>query len=508
MNKRQKQVIQSQLNDEKATLNKLKGIYKKALDDVNDRLAALKGRAETENLQSVIYQIQYQEALKKQINGILDTLNGDQFSTISEYLAKSYESGFVGAMYDIHGQGVPLIFPIDQDQVVQAVTLDTKLSKPLYNKLGENVNLLKKRVANNISRGIAQGQSYSDIAKNIAVGMVGNYARMNGGALYNAMRITRTEAHRISQQAAYDALKKAKDNGADVVKQWDATLDKRTRPSHARVDGEIRELDEPFSNGLMRPGDPRDRAAEVINCRCQLLQRAKCALDEDELDELKERAAYFGLDKTANFEEFRKKYMPASIANSENSGIILPSKNSYSFRTINNQHDIASNIVSNGKPTCNPNYSTGQRGYTQNCQRCVQAYEFRRRGYDVVAAERPIKNNKIIWGCECFTDANGNPAKFIFGQTESMVKKVLNSATDGSRYTIYVKWKGRSTGAHVFVAEKENGVVRYLDPQNGSKDASGYFKKGSAGGFGYFRMDDKQLTTDKTIINATMEGRK
>ena len=322
MNKRQKQVIQSQLNDERATLNKLKGIYKKALDDVNDRLAALKGRAETENLQSVIYQIQYQEALKKQINGILDTLNGDQFSTISEYLAKSYESGFVGAMYDIHGQGVPLIFPIDQDQVVQAVTLDTKLSKPLYNKLGEDVNLLKKRVANNISRGIAQGQSYSDIAKNIAVGMVGNYARMNGGALYNAMRITRTEAHRISQQAAYDALKKAKDNGADVVKQWDATLDKRTRPSHARVDGEIRELDEPFSNGLMKPGDPNGRAAEVINCRCQLLQRAKCALDEDELDELKERAAYFGLDKTANFEEFRRKYMPTSIANSENSGII------------------------------------------------------------------------------------------------------------------------------------------------------------------------------------------
>lgn len=322
MNKRQKQVIQSQLNDEKATLNKLKGIYKKALDDVNDRLAALKGRAETENLQSVIYQIQYQEALKKQINGILDTLNGDQFSTISEYLAKSYESGFVGAMYDIQGQGVPLIFPIDQDQVVQAVTLDTKLSKPLYNKLGENVNLLKKRVANNISRGIAQGQSYSDIAKNIAVGMVGNYARMNGGALYNAMRITRTEAHRISQQAAYDALKKAKDNGADVVKQWDATLDKRTRPSHARVDGEIRELDEPFSNGLMKPGDPRGRAAEVINCRCQLLQRARCVLDEDELDELKERAAYFGLDKTANFEEFRRKYIPASIANSENSGII------------------------------------------------------------------------------------------------------------------------------------------------------------------------------------------
>ena len=210
----------------------------------------------------------------------------------------------------------------------------------------------------------------------------------------------------------------------------------------------------------------------------------------------------------ARLNEWERRKDQLGIANSENSGIILPSKNLYGFSKINDQHDIANDIVSNGKPTCNPNFSTGQWGYTQNCQRCVQAYEFRRRGYDVVAAERPIKNNKIIWGCECFADANGNPVKFIFGQTESMVKKVLNSAPDGSRYTIYVKWKARRNSAHVFVAEKENGVVRYIDPQNGSMDASGYFKRGSAGGFGYFRMDDKQLTTDKTIIKATMEGRK
>ena len=206
--------------------------------------------------------------------------------------------------------------------------------------------------------------------------------------------------------------------------------------------------------------------------------------------------------------EVNAKNEQISVEKLENSGIILPSQDLYGFSKIKNQHDIANDIVSNGKPTCNPNFITGQWGYTQNCQRCVQAYEFRRRGYDVVAAERPIKNNKIIWGCECFADANGNPAKFIFWQTESMVKKVLNSAPDGSRYTIYVEWKARRDKAHVFVAEKENGVVRYIDPQNGNMDASGYFKRGSAGRFGYFRMDDKQLTADKTIINATMEGRK
>ena len=43
-----------------------------------------------------------------------------------------------------------------------------------------------------------------------------------------------------------DAAKKVKDKGANIVKQWDATLDSRTRPHHTMLDGQIRELDEPF----------------------------------------------------------------------------------------------------------------------------------------------------------------------------------------------------------------------------------------------------------------------
>lgn len=97
-----------------------------------------------------------------------------------------------------------------------------------------------------------------------------------------------------------------------MVKQWDATLDGKTRESHRRVDGEIRELDEKFSNGLMYPGDPSGGAAEVVNCRCASLTRARWALDEDELEELKKRAEFFGLDKTENFEDFKAKYLQAA----------------------------------------------------------------------------------------------------------------------------------------------------------------------------------------------------
>lgn len=59
----------------------------------------------------------------------------------------------------------------------------------------------------------------------------------------------------------------------------------------------------------MYPGDPSGRAEEVVNCRCALLQRARWALDDSELNTLKERAEYFGLDKTKNFDEYKEKYL-------------------------------------------------------------------------------------------------------------------------------------------------------------------------------------------------------
>ena len=306
----------AKLSAEEKELKHLKAIYKKAAEDIAKKIEISNGKIsvllekwddltdeEKSIYQSQIYQRDFQRSLQKQIDGFLTDLNSKQYKSIDEYMNKSYETGYIGSLYDLHGQGIPLIMPIDQKQVVKAVYTDSKISKKLYEKLGEDVAFLKKRIANNLSRGIATADSYSHIARNIA-------ADSNVG-FNRAMRIARTEGHRIQAQSAFDAQHKAQEKGADVVKQWDAALDKRTRESHARVDGEIRELDEKFSNGLMYPGDSKGGAAEVVNCRCALLQRAKWALDEDELETLKQRAEYFGLDKADDFNDFKKKYLNA-----------------------------------------------------------------------------------------------------------------------------------------------------------------------------------------------------
>lgn len=334
MNSRQKIVLQKYLNNEKAVLKLLNKTYTDSLNTVSDKISKLQFDidglteeyewAETvedkaiikSRIQSKIYQQKYQQALRKQLGGILNDLHDKAYDNIADYLKQSYEDGFLGTLYDIQGQGIPLMFPIDQEAVTRAVQIDSKISKNLYTKVGENVNALKKSIAAEVSRGIATSMTYAQVAQQIKLKMTGTYIN-KGGAMARAMTIARTEGHRVQVQGAMDACYKAKEKGCDVVKQWDSTLDGKTRHSHRKVDGEIRELEDKFSNDLMFPGDSKGGAGEVVNCRCALLQRAKWALDEGELQTLKERAEYYGLDKTENFEDYKQKYLKATNINSD-----------------------------------------------------------------------------------------------------------------------------------------------------------------------------------------------
>ncbi len=307
MNKAERQTAQASLRSEKAVLKEIEQVFTQAKQDCTDAIRALNARTDMQNLESIVYQTQYQQAISNQIDGILDALHTQDFNTIAQYLTECYENGYIGAMYDLASQGVPITTPIDQRQVVKAIQTDSKLSKNLYDSLGEDIGTLKASVSSELSRGIASGKSWLDIAENIAGGMNNPFDT----AIYYSERIARTEGHRVQEAAQMNAIQEAKDEGADVVKQWDATLDDRTRPEHQELDGQIREIDEPFEvdgYSAMYPGDFGVPEMD-INCRCVVTQRAKWALTEGELQTLKDRANYYGLDKTKDFEEYKEKFL-------------------------------------------------------------------------------------------------------------------------------------------------------------------------------------------------------
>lgn len=329
MNKRQREVEEAKLAREKKILETLKQQYQRAAKDIAEKIRLHTEKIDTllsewdgldekqkSVLQAQIYQRNYQLMLQRQIDRILDQLNRRQYDHISEYLKECYEMAQAGTLYDLHGQNIPLMLPVQQEDAVKAAELDAKVSGKLY---GGYVTELKRHIQAELTRGISTGLSYGELARNLnAITRIG---------LNKAMRIVRTEGHRIQQEGQFQAQHQAKKAGADIVKQWDSTLDGRTRPTHRKLDGQIRELEEPFEaegKKAMYPGG-FGRPEEDINCRCTLLQRATWALDEDELKTLQERAAYFGLDKTKDFETFREKYLKA-IHSAGKNGIIKTDK--------------------------------------------------------------------------------------------------------------------------------------------------------------------------------------
>lgn len=92
--------------------------------------------------------------------------------------------------------------------------------------------------------------------------------------------IGRTEAIQSLNRSEWEATKQAVDLGATsesaVQREWDSAGDGRVRPSHKRMNGQRRGLDDPFispsGDRLMFPGDTSlgADADEVVACRCRV----------------------------------------------------------------------------------------------------------------------------------------------------------------------------------------------------------------------------------------------
>lgn len=321
MNKWEKEVLGYLLDSEEETIIDLEKQYKKALNDINNKVKAfqaeidlLDAALESEGLndkakeilktqrRSKAYQKQFQESLQKQVAAILDNLQSQNYSTIEEYLKDTYNEAYVGSEYILAQQGIPMITPIDQAAAVKAILTDSKISDGLYSALGVDVGKLKKTISAEITRGIASSLAYADIARNI-----NNVAK---AGLSNAKRIVRTEGHRIQQASWHDSAVNAKAHGADLVRKWSSVLDGKTRPVHRMLDGQIREVDEPFSAGGMTAMAPGyfGIAAQDCNCRCIARSIPRILADGGfvKMDNFTKEVRSFESPK--DYEDFKKKY--------------------------------------------------------------------------------------------------------------------------------------------------------------------------------------------------------
>lgn len=427
------------------------------------------------------------EAIQTQIQQQIELLYGNQLDGLDSLLKKIAGDGYTQSAFAIQ-KGIGLGWDIT---ALNQKKFETLLSKPwttdgrtfsdrIWSKKKELVGSVQKELTQGLLRGDSP-QKITDAIKN----------RFNVSR-YQAGRLVHTETtyfNAISTKQAYQDL------GVEKIEILE-TLDSHTCEICQPLDGVVIPLSQYEPGVTVPPFHP--------NCRGTTCPHF-ADMDGERAARNAEGKVYY-VPANMTYTQWKKAFVDGGSKDGLTpvaATAILDLVEQATGAKLGAPMDIQDAVTG-----ANPNYKP-RTPYSVNCQRCVQAYEFRRRGYDVIAKPKPSTNNIITWGSECFIQPGAYQYSwqaFTLNQTEAAVKKTLANAPDSSRFAIYVKWQRKYGGsAHVFIAEKTGGVVRYLDPQVASMDASDYFSKGSKGRFGYFRMDDKQLTTDANIISATVE---
>lgn len=245
---------------EKQVIKELNNQYNQALKEINKELSAMNAKAGSLS-QTDLLKYNRLQKLEENINAHLTTLNRGKTQQVKGYLTDVYTTNYSGVTSKVAEVTGATFAQIERQAVYNSVL--TPLAKIA---LEDNIVGVKQGIRRALTQGVVQGQGIRDISKNIQ-----NALETNAN---NAVRIARTETTNIMSQSRMDAFKKSEEKGLRLVKIWEAALDSRTRDSHASLNGEERPLDEPFSNGLMRPGDQSaGEPSQTINCRCTMSTR-------------------------------------------------------------------------------------------------------------------------------------------------------------------------------------------------------------------------------------------
>lgn len=160
-------------------------------------------------------------------------------------------------------------FDLWDEQTVKRMIVEQPNLMPYYPKdraLKRGVDLAygKKQITKSVTSSILQGKSIKHMADDLQ-------KRITTMSRDSAIRTARTAVTGAQNAGRMDSYAAAEKMGIKLKKEWLATLDARTRHSHAMLDGEQVAQDKKFSNGCRFPGDPQGPPWEIYNCRCTLI---------------------------------------------------------------------------------------------------------------------------------------------------------------------------------------------------------------------------------------------
>jgi SPP1 gp7 family putative phage head morphogenesis protein len=173
------------------------------------------------------------------------------------------------AAYTIESVAGNVGFDLWDEQTVKRLMVEQPDLMPYYPpkralKRGIDLAYGKKQITASVTSSILQGKSIKHMADDLQ-------KRITTMSRDSAIRTARTAVTGAQNAGRMDSYAAAEKMGIKLKKRWLATLDARTRHSHAMLDGEQVAQDKKFSNGCRFPGDPQGPPWEIYNCRCTLI---------------------------------------------------------------------------------------------------------------------------------------------------------------------------------------------------------------------------------------------
>jgi hypothetical protein len=244
--------------------------YAKSIDEKSEELLQAYKDAETED--------EKRKAKKAYIRFYRQVVKSKEFVSLSANVADDLYKANVEASAYINSQ-TPSIYALNYNYI------NAEMAKDVDGFTPQEITDTEAEKYSGYTQQTVDSKKDTDwnkdnLKKSVLAGsllLLGAYAIMKRSA-NSAVEKNRNSASRQNIDMGGDAETKARLDGmywAEYLgnrmhKAWIATLDNRTRHSHAMLDGVDIPLDEIFDNGCARPKDPNGRPEEVCNCRCSL----------------------------------------------------------------------------------------------------------------------------------------------------------------------------------------------------------------------------------------------
>ena len=213
------------------------------------------------------------EALRDKVAERMTNANATAIAYINDATPGIYSLNRNLAAYMIEQVAGDVGFDLWDERVVKRLIAEQPGLMPSYPekralKRGIDLAYGKKQITASVTSSILQGRSIKGMADDLQ----SRITTMNRDSAIRTARTAVTGAQNAGRLDSYYAAEKM---GIKCRKQWMATLDGRTRHSHAMLDGEIVDNDKKFSNGCRYPGDPNGPPSEIYTCRCTLVSEVE-----------------------------------------------------------------------------------------------------------------------------------------------------------------------------------------------------------------------------------------